>query len=178
MEMRAEAFHLAYDAFREALARDPRNVEALGALSEAATGSSRQQEAIELLRQLAARDPRNSEVRVELSRILAATGAFETARQVATEAVDLAPDDPRAGEQLAAVVADAGDVERLAPLADALASRFPGRPDPLFYQATALFLRGRMEEAVAAARPGRRRSARSRPRAESSRSGLRQSERS
>jgi spermidine synthase len=152
MELRAEAFHLAYDAFREALALDPRHVEALAALSEAATGSSRQPEAIELLRQLGSRDPRNSEVRVELSRILAATGAFETARQLATDAVGLAPDDPRAGEQLAAVVADAGDVERLAPLADALARRFPGRPDPLFYQATASFLRGRMKEAVAAAR--------------------------
>jgi cytochrome c-type biogenesis protein CcmH/NrfG len=46
---------------------------------------------------------------------------------------------------------DAGDGERLGPLADALARRFPGRTDPLFYQATALFLNGRMKEAVAAA---------------------------
>ena len=152
MELRAEAFHLAYEAFREALTRNPRNVVALSALSEAATGASRQHEAIEWLQQLASRDPRNSEVRVELSRILSATGAFEPALQAATEAVNLAPDDPRAGEQLVAVVADAEDVERLAPLADALARRFPGRPDPLFYQATALFLSGRMTEAVAVAR--------------------------
>jgi spermidine synthase len=151
MELRAEAFQLAYEAFREALARNPRNVVALGALSEAATGASRQDEAIGWLRQLASRDPRNAEVRVELSRILTATGAFEAALQAATEAATLAPDDPRAAEQLAAVAADAADVERLAPLADALARRFPERPDPLFYQATALFLSGRMKEAAAAA---------------------------
>ena len=64
----------------------------------------------------------------------------------------LAPNDPHAGEQLASIVADAGDADRLETLAAALAARFPERPDPHYYQASALFLRGRAEEAMAALR--------------------------
>ena len=44
---------------------------------------------------------------------------------MATEALRLTPDDPRAGEQLASIVADAGDADRLEPLAESLAARFP-----------------------------------------------------
>ena len=64
----------------------------------------------------------------------------------------LAPEDPRAAEQLASIVADAEDADRLEPLAASLAARFPDRPDPRYYQATVLFLRGRAEEAIAAIR--------------------------
>ena len=101
----------------------------------------------------ATREPSNSERSASSFRGFRRPWAIRgrTARP-AKRRCSLAPDDPRAGEQLAAVLADAGDGERLAPLADALARRFPGRPDPLFYQATALFLRGRMKEAAAAAR--------------------------
>ena len=75
--------------------------------------------------------------------MLAVTGDFEGALQTASDALRLAPDEPRAGEQLASVLADAGDGERLAPLADALVSRFPDRLEARYYRATALFLRGK-----------------------------------
>jgi Flp pilus assembly protein TadD len=44
------------------------------------------------------------------------------------------------------------DGQRLAPLADAMVARFPGRVDAQYYRATALFLRGQNEDAIAAAR--------------------------
>jgi hypothetical protein len=50
------------------------------------------------------------------------------------------------------VLADAGDGDRLAPLADELAARFPDRPDARYYRATALFLRSRTEDAVTVSR--------------------------
>ena len=71
---------------------------------------------------------------------------------MATDALRLTPDDPRAGEQLASIVADAGDADRLEPLAESLAARFPDRPEPQYYRASALFLRGRTEDAMAAVR--------------------------
>ena len=65
---------------------------------------------------------------------------------------ELAPDEPRAAEQLASVLADAGDGERLEPLADAMVARFPDRIEARYYRATALILRGKTQDAVAAAR--------------------------
>src|SRR5204862_5991028 len=41
----------------------------------------------------------------------------------------------------------------LAPLADRLVERFPERPDPVYYRATVLFMRGQAEDAVTALRP-------------------------
>jgi Flp pilus assembly protein TadD len=76
-------------------------------------------------------------------------GDFQGALATVEEALRLEPDNPRAGEQLASILADAGDGERLAPVADALTARFPERPDPRYYRATALFLRGKTEDAVA-----------------------------
>ena len=106
----------------------------------------------DLLRAIAGREPQNAPARVELSRVLAAGGDFQGAVDVATEALRLTPDDPRAGEQLASIVADAGDADRLQPLAESLAARFPDRPEPKYYRATALFLRGRTEDALTAVR--------------------------
>jgi len=83
---------------------------------------------------------------------MAAGGDFDAAIRTATDALRLTPDDPHAGEQLASIVADAGDAERLEPLAQSLVARFPDRPDPHYYQASALFLRGRTEDAMAAVR--------------------------
>ena len=152
MQSRAEAHGLAFDAFRRAVTLNSRNADALAGLSEAAAGARRQDEARDLLRGIAAREPSNAPVRVELSHILASAGDFNGAIDMATEALRLVPDDPRAGEQLASIVADAGDAARLEPLAESLAARFPDRPDPKYYLATALFLRGRTEDAVTAVR--------------------------
>jgi Flp pilus assembly protein TadD len=90
---------------------------------------------------------------VELSRVLAAQGDLDGAIETATEALRLTPEDPRANEQLASIVADAGDGERLEPLAESLVARFPDRPDSLYYRAAALFLRGRTEDALAVVNP-------------------------
>jgi Flp pilus assembly protein TadD len=84
--------------------------------------------------------------------LLAAAGDFDGALALANEALRLAPDAARAGEQLASIIADAGDGARLGPLADSLAARFPDRPDPQYYRATALFLSGKTEDALAVAR--------------------------
>jgi spermidine synthase len=152
MELRAEAHALAFDAFRRAVGLNTRNADALAGLSDAAAGARKQDEVRDFLRGIAAREAGNAPVRVELSRVLAAGGDFQGAVDMATEALRLTPDDPRAGEQLASIVADAGDADRLQPLAESLAARFPDRPEPKYYVATALFLRGRTEDALTAVR--------------------------
>ena len=153
MLLKSEAYGLAYDAFRQALTRNHRNATALAGLSDAAAGAHREAEEREWLTGIATRDPANAAVRVELSRILAAAGQLDAAVDMATAAMRIAPDDPRGGEQLASIFADAGDADRLEAISDQLIERFAGRPDPLYYRATALFLRGRTEDALAAVRP-------------------------
>ncbi len=86
-------------------------------------------------------------MRIELSRLLAASGDVQGGIEAATEALRIAPDEPRAAEQLASVYADAGDGDRLAPLAEAMVRRFPTRADPRYYLATALFLHGETPQA-------------------------------
>jgi spermidine synthase len=150
MLLKSEGYGLAYDAFTRAIGINSRNADALAGLSEAAAGARRQAAEHDLLNALADREPTNAAVRVELSRVMAAGGDFDEAIRTATGALRLAPDDPHAGEQLASIVADAGDADRLEPLAQSLVARFPDRPDPHYYQASALFLRGRTEDALAA----------------------------
>jgi spermidine synthase len=152
MLLKAQAFGLAYDAFRRAVTLDARDADALAGLSDAAGGSSRLTEERDWLRELAERDASNAAVRTELSRVLAVTGDLAGAAAVAAEAVRLAPGDPRAGEQLASVLADAGEVERLERTAAELAARFPERIEPRYYRATALLLRGQTWNAILAAR--------------------------
>lgn len=152
MELKVEAYAAAYEAYRRAVTMNARNAEALSGFSQAAGGARRQDEARAWLQSLAATDRSNAPVRLELSRLLAAGGDFEAAAEQANRALLLAPDDPRAAEQLASVFADAGDGTRLQPLADALVTRHPSRPDSRYYRATALFLNGRTEEAAQEAR--------------------------
>jgi spermidine synthase len=152
MQLEAEAHGLAYEAFRRALALNSRNRDALSGLSDAASGAHKETEARDLLKAIAAREPANAPVRIELSRVLAAAGDFDGAIAMATGALQLTPDDPQAGEQLASIVADAGDADRLETLAASLIARFPNRPEPQYYRASALFLRGRTEDAVTAVR--------------------------
>src|SRR3989442_4540086 len=100
MLLKAEAYGLAYDAYRRAVTLNARNADALAGLSEAAAGARKQTEELEWLRSVAARDPANAAVRIELSRVLAAGGDLEGAVAAATEAVRLAPNDPRGAEHL------------------------------------------------------------------------------
>jgi spermidine synthase len=148
MELKADAYDLAFEAYQKAVALNHRNVEALGGLSQAAAPLHKVDEEQSWLQSLAASDATNVDVRVELSRLLAARGDFQGAADKATEALRIAPDEPRAGEQLASVYADAGDGQRLAPLAKALIARFPSRDESRYYQATSLFLAGQTQEAL------------------------------
>jgi spermidine synthase len=152
MDLKAQAFTHAYDAFGRAVTLNSGNSAALSGLSDAAGGASKLDEERHRLREIASREPANVAVRIELSRVLAVTGDVEGALENASEALRLAPADPRAAEQLASVLADSGDGERLAPLADAMVARFPERLEARYYRATALFLRGKLGDAVAAAR--------------------------
>ena len=152
MNLKAQAFAHAYDAFRHAVTLNSRNAAALSGLSDAAGAAGALDEERAWLTEIAGRDPDNAMVRIELSRVLAVTGDVQGALQAASDALRLAPDEPRAAEQQASVLADAGDGERLAPLADAMVARFPDRLEARYYRATALFLRGQLHDAVAAAR--------------------------
>jgi spermidine synthase len=152
MDLRAQAFTTAYESFRQAAQRNPRNSTALAGLSDAAGGAGRLVEEREWLQSIVSKESDNAPARIELSRVLAVSGDAHGALEAATEALRLAPGDPRAAEQLASVLADTGDGQRLAPFAEQLVSRFPERADSGYYRATALYLAGRTADAVAAAR--------------------------
>ncbi len=148
MDMKAQAFAGAYDAFHHAVTLNSRNATALSGLSDAAGATGQVDAERAWLTAITGREPDNANVRIELSRVLAVTGDIQGAIEAASDALRLSQDEPRAAEQLASVFADAADSERLAPLADAMVEHFPGRPEAGFYQATAFFLRGRTQQAV------------------------------
>jgi spermidine synthase len=150
--MRAEAYAMGAHSYRRAVALDSRNAEALRGALRAASMQGQTDAARQWLESLSRQQPSNASVRVELSYLAAATGKTEDALAHANAAIALAPDDPRPVEQLASILADAGDAERLAPIADHLVSRFPGREDGRYYQGVALMLRSRAFEAADAAR--------------------------
>ena len=146
MELQAEAFDLAYDACARAVALTPADVAALDGLIDAASATRRQNAAVALLSSIAGRQPSNIAARVALSRLRAASGdpdgALETVRPL------MALDDPRPAEQMASVLADAGDLDRLRPLAQHLQRRWPERPGSIYYAATVAFLEGRPSDAI------------------------------
>jgi Flp pilus assembly protein TadD len=148
MNLRADAYASAYNAYRRAVALNTASPTALRGLIDAAAGLRRQDEARAWLERIAAAEPANANVRIELSRVVTATGDLERGATLAAEAMRLAPDDFRAADQLAAVFADAGDGRRLGPFADALASRFPALDKPRFYRARAFLLNGDAQRAV------------------------------
>jgi Flp pilus assembly protein TadD len=148
MELKAEAYGIAFDSFRRAVALDLNNVEALRGASNAAAGAHRQREAETWLQGLRGEAPGSAAVLVELSRVLAARGAFDEAIAAASQARRLEPRSPGPAEQLASIFADAGDLNRLGPLSEWLVAEYPGRADSLYYHAVALVLAGRMAEAV------------------------------
>jgi tetratricopeptide (TPR) repeat protein len=152
MELKADAYNLAYDAFHRAVALNPHLEDALAGLTQTAAAARKTGEEMSWLKALASADSGNAPVRIELSRVLASTGDFKGGAEMASAALRIAPEDPRAGEQLASVFADASDVEHLAPLADALVTHYPAREEGHYYRATALFLRGRTQEAIDEAR--------------------------
>jgi spermidine synthase len=156
MDLKAEAFEVAYTNLRRAVEMTRDSPVALAAalrgVSDAAAGAGRQDEELAWLRSLAAEQPSNAALRIELSRVLAAGGRFNDAVAAAQEAMRLTPDDPASAEQLAAVLADAGDADQLERLADAMLAKFPRRDEARYFRASALFLKGRVAEAEEEAR--------------------------
>jgi spermidine synthase len=152
MQLKAQAYSAAYGAFREAVARDDRDLDALKGVSEAAGGANRQAEERAWLEDLARAAPSNAAVRVELSHVRAAAHDYDQALAAASDALRLQSADPRALEQLASVLADMGDGARLETVADRLLKEFPERPESRYYLATARLLRGRTADAAAEAR--------------------------
>lgn len=150
--LRADAYEVAYDAFRHAVTLDPHRATDLRGLSDAAAGAHRQDEERRWLESLAAGQPGNAAVRVELSRLYAATGDLERAAATAEDAVRSAPADPVPAEQLASVYSDAGDAQRLLDLSQMLMRKYPERVEARYYYAAALFMAGRAPEAADAVR--------------------------
>ncbi len=153
MDLKAQAFAQAFDAFRQAVTLNSRNVAALSGLSDAAGGAG----TLDRRTSVAAR---NRDTRAGqpdgANRAVARAGGDRRRPGRARDGVggpaNWRRDEPRAAEQLASVLADAGDGERLAPLADAMVARFPDRLEARYYRATALYLRGKHQDAVEAAR--------------------------
>jgi spermidine synthase len=150
--LKAEAYGMATESFRGAVALDSRAIDALRGASEAAAGAHRLAEELKWLEALVAGEPANVPARVELSHVLAATGDSQGAIAAATEARRLDPGNPRPVEELASIFADLNDADRLAPIAADLLARFPNRDDTRYYHAVAVFLRGRAAEAADEAR--------------------------
>jgi spermidine synthase len=145
--LRANAFGMAHDSFRRALALDSRSPDALRGLTDAAAGAHRLVEETEFLKAIAAAELDNAPVRVELSHALSALGHVEEAISSAMEAARIDPARAEPLEQLASIFADTGDALRLAPIADELVRRFPTRDEGRYYQAAALFLASRAADA-------------------------------
>jgi tetratricopeptide (TPR) repeat protein len=144
--LKAEAFDMAHDSFRRAATVDGRNYEALRGGVTAAAAAGRVDEEIRWLRERAAADPQNAAARTALSYVLAVTGDPEAAVVAAIDATKLDAERAQPLEQLASVFADAGD-PRLASVAETLMGKFPSRDDSRFYEAAALFLQNRHDEA-------------------------------
>ncbi len=149
MLRRAGAFDPAYQASLDAVATAPDHAEALAGLVESAVATGRQTAAAAVLNSLVDGHPDLVAPRVALSKLYAASGSPTDAARVAAEAVEIRPLDPIALEQLASVFADVGDVDRLAPVVEAL-SRYPDRAGSRYYAAAQHFLRGELAPAQAA----------------------------
>ena len=116
--------------------------------------ASRKGRTCDWLMAAAAREPANAVLGAELAHLLASTGRVRPgAAGRHWQRWRTRPTDPRAAEQLASIFADAGDADRLAPLAERLIDRFPGDRIRCITARRRLFIRGRNEEAIAAVQP-------------------------
>ena len=154
MQLQAEAYADAYDAFAKAVSADADDQSAVEGLLLAAAGARRQEFAMTLLTSLAASHPRGVAVRIGLSRLLASSGNTTAALEQVVPLVVEVPTDPRPAEQAATILADAGDSGRLRPLAEHLGRQWPRRASGSYFVATTAFLDGRLEDAERLAREG------------------------
>jgi spermidine synthase len=151
MLLKAHAYSAAYDDFARSVPLDQGDEAALAGLVDAAGAAKRLPEARHVLESLASAPHARSPVRVALARLLAAMGALDEAVVRAQEVVAAEPDDPRGLELLASIVADAGDLDRLRPLAVRMRQSHPEREETWYYAAMSSFLGGNLPEAIALA---------------------------
>jgi spermidine synthase len=154
MYLAADAYDLAREAFEHAVALNPDDQVSVDSFARAAVGAGRGDAAVATLMKLAAAHNDAVAVRVGLSRLLASTGDFKGALDQVAPLVASRPQDPRPAEQAASVFADAGDAERLRPVAAQITHRWPDRPAAPYYTGMAAFLAGRLDEAERVARQG------------------------
>jgi Flp pilus assembly protein TadD len=147
MQLGGEAPQLAYDDFRKAVAKAPRDVEALDGLARAAARVGRLGDADAFLREVAAKAG-SVPALIELSTVLAARGRIEEAAQAAQQAVSLEPANAAALEQLASVYADQGDEEALERLVRSLDRADPDQALALYCETRLSYLRGDFERAA------------------------------
>ena len=147
MRLRAGAATLAFDDFREAVAKKPTDEEALEGLARAAGRTGRLEEADRLLAQ-AAMSAAGPAPLIERSKVLAARGRSDEAADTAREAVLRDPSSRAAFEQLAFMYADRGDVDALAQVVRVVEPVPAHRPVALYARAAMAHLRGHLDEAA------------------------------
>jgi spermidine synthase len=147
LNLRAEAYGSAFEAFARALERDPSDQEAIDGLLRAAPAAQRVPEAETVLNRLTAANPRNVAAAVGLSRLIAGRGDYQGAAEPLRPLFAGQP-DVRAMDQLASVFADAGDGPRLAAVVADLQRVAPASDSTLYYDASLQFMAGRPEDAI------------------------------
>ena len=148
MQLRADAYDVAYEDLSRAADMNPANPAILQELARAAGGSQREQEAIALLDRLSSTIPAEPMLHIARSRLLASLGAIDSAVSAAEQAVAVAPASIPARAQLASLLTDAGDAARLAPVVSSMARAAPQHPDTRYYLAALEFLRQDFAAAV------------------------------
>jgi spermidine synthase len=147
MRLRAGGATLAFDDFREAIAKDPADGQALEGLARAAGRTGRLEEADRLLAQAAMSTPGPAPL-IERSKVLAAQGRSDEATDTARNAVLRDPSSRAAFEQLAFMYADRRDVEALSQVVRVVAPVAGHRPVALYAGASVAHLRGSLDEAA------------------------------
>lgn len=152
MQLKAEAYTIAYTDFLRSVHLDPNNRTALLGLIEAATATSRLAETRQILESLVAMRSDSVVIRLALAHLLAATGEFEHALAITEEAIALEPDNPRAAEMLASIFGDVGDVGRLRGLVTSMEQNHPEREESWYYAAMVSFLDSNWPDTIVQAR--------------------------
>jgi spermidine synthase len=151
MFLRADGNRPAYDDFARALESQPNDPVALDGLLRAAASANRMGDARSLLTRFAS-DPTHEPAKLALSRLLASQGAMEEAMRIPLSILQTQPGNVPALEQLASVLSDAGDADRLEPVAARFVREAPESAWAHYYAGSLFFMRNRPDQALNAAR--------------------------
>lgn len=148
MLLGAGAEPLAYDAAARALALDPTDSAALGALVQAATRLRRQSAALSLLEAARAQAPDSLEPLLSVARMRAATGDLQGALDTAARATQQFPDSFDGWELSATLAAERRDQRELSRVIDAIKAQFPDRWEVRYFEALLHLVRDEYAEAA------------------------------